>query len=1037
MPKLRLLFVALFCYSFASGQVNLEQFKLNFRNIGPSGMSGRITAIDVDLSDSDRIYAGSASGGVWLSENGGTTWEPIFDGQECLSIGSIKINQRNTDEIWVGTGEGNPRNSLNTGCGIFKTMDGGKTWKRMGLAETKVVHRIIIDQHEPETVYAGCMGSPWGDSDRGLYKTTDGGKTWERKLYVDQRTGVADMVQDPTNHKKLIVAMYDHRRTPWDFTSGGKGSGLHITYDGGDTWQQVTSDEGLPEGDLGRMGVAIAPSQPDLVYALVEAKENGLYKSTDGGKKWSLVSKKNIGNRPFYYSEIYVDPYNENRIWNLWSYVSKSEDGGKTFETVMDYGNNVHPDHHALWIHPEDPSYIINGNDGGMNISRDRGENWQFINNLPVGQFYHVNIDNDWPYNVYGGMQDNGSWVGPSMVLKRGGIRNYDYQELYFGDGFDVAPFPTDSRYGWAMSQGGNLGYYDRETGATKFVKPRHPDDEPLRFNWNAPIAQDPFSDCGVYYGSQYLHYTDNCGDSWTLLSGDLSTNDEQKQQQDKSGGLTIDATFAENNTTILSIAPSPADRDVIYVGTDDGRLHVTTDRGANWTDVYGKLQGAPKAAFVPQIEVSKTNSGEAFVVLNNYRQNDYSAYVYHTKDHGKSWTRIIDDSKVGGFVKTVVQDLEQPKLLFAGTDVGLYFSLDYGKNWQRFSGEDFPHVQVSDLKIHPRDGDLVIGTFGRAFWILDDLTPLRSLASAGMSQLKDSLTVYGSPIAYQASMRSYDGIRFNAQGEWVGDNKSINSSKITVHTPATDKKDGKRKLKVQIVDSSGDTIRTFHKEVASGLQSIYWRGETDGKPAPDAKDDDDAPRGLRVLPGEYIAVVSYGNHSGSTALRIAADPRMTVSDADRKAKQNKLKELQSYSDMLESANYNLDQVRGSMKTVKGLLDTQPDSIQTQLKDQHKALTKAIDSLKLMYEMPDDIKGIQRNPANVSSKMGRARWYNSSQWGAPTPNSELAASSAIKSATTYIKAVERFLSDEYGLYKTLVESLDLSPLKKLDGLKQE
>jgi len=345
--------------------------------------------------------------------------------------------------------------------------------------------------------------------------------------------------------------------------------------------------------------------------------------------------------------------------------------------------------------------------------------------------------------------------------------------------------------------------------------------------------------------------------------------------------------------------------------------------------------------------------------------------------------------------------------------------------------------VQVSDLKIHPRDGDLVIGTFGRAFWILDDLTPLRSLASAGMSQLKDSLTVYGSPIAYQASMRSYDGIRFNAQGEWVGDNKSINSSKITVHTPATDKKDGKRKLKVQIVDSSGDTIRTFHKEVASGLQSIYWRGETDGKPAPDAKDDDDAPRGLRVLPGEYIAVVSYGNHSGSTALRIAADPRMTVSDADRKAKQNKLKELQSYSDMLESANYNLDQVRGSMKTVKGLLDTQPDSIQTQLKDQHKALTKAIDSLKLMYEMPDDIKGIQRNPANVSSKMGRARWYNSSQWGAPTPNSELAASSAIKSATTYIKAVERFLSDEYGLYKTLVESLDLSPLKKLDGLKQE
>jgi len=778
-----LFFILILCSQLPlSAQIDLEAFKMNFRNIGPSGMSGRITAIDVDLSDTDRIYAGSASGGVWLSENGGTTWTPLFDEQSCLSIGSIKINQQNTDEIWVGTGEGNPRNSLNTGCGIFKTNDGGKTWKKMGLEKTKVIHRIIIDQHDPETVYAGCMGSPWGDSDRGLFKTKDGGKT------------------------------------------------------------------------------------------------NGLYKSTDGGKKWSLVSEKNIGNRPFYYSEIYVDPHNENRIWNLWSYVSKSEDGGKTFKNVMDYGNNVHPDHHALWIHPDDPTYIINGNDGGMNISRDRGENWQFINNLPVGQFYHVNVDNDWPYNVYGGMQDNGSWIGPSMVLKQGGIRNYDFQELYFGDGFDVAPYPSDSRYGWAMSQGGNVGYYDRLTGATKFVKPRHPEDQPLRFHWNAPIAQDPFNDCGVYYGSQYLHYTDDCGDSWSLLSGDLSTNNPEKQKQDKSGGLTIDATFAENNTTILSIAPSPVDKNVIWVGTDDGRLHLTTDKGTTWTDLYKKLRNAPSAAYVPQIEVSKNNAGEAFVVINDYRQNNYSAYVYHTKDYGKTFDRILDDAKVGGFVKTIVQDPAEPKLLFAGTDVGLYFSLDYGKSWQRFSGEDFPHVQVSDLKIHEREADLVIGTFGRTFWILDNIRPLRRLAKEGSGLLRDSLVVFDSPIAYQASRRSYDGIRFNAQGEFVGDNKSVNSAQINIYTPMQEDKDKKRKIKVQIVDNSGDTIRIFQSEQKGGLQTIRWRGNIDGKQKPDAKKDADAPGILSVMPGKYTAVVSYGSNMAKTELEIKSDPRIEIS---------------------------------------------------------------------------------------------------------------------------------------------------------------
>ncbi|MEP6648096.1 MAG: hypothetical protein ABJC12_13485, partial [Saprospiraceae bacterium] len=358
----------------------LEGF--NFRNVGPAGMSGRITAIDVVLSNRDHIYAGSASGGLWESKDGGIVWNPIFDDQPALSIGSIKINQQNPSEIWVGTGEGNPRNSQNSGKGIFRTLDGGKTWRSMGLEQTKAIHRILIDRFQPSTIYAGALGSSWGPNpERGVYKSTDSGKTWNKILFSNDRSGVADMVMDPTNPRKIIAALWEYGRTPWDFKSGGPGSGLYITYDGGDKWKRLTDEDGLPKGNLGRIGLAIASSSPDIIYALIEAKENGLYKSSDGGIHWSVISTKNIGNRPFYYSELYVDPKNENRIWNLYSTVSESEDGGKTFSGGL---GGVHPDHHAFWIDPDDPSYMLEGNDGGLNISRDGGKSWYFCSNLPV-----------------------------------------------------------------------------------------------------------------------------------------------------------------------------------------------------------------------------------------------------------------------------------------------------------------------------------------------------------------------------------------------------------------------------------------------------------------------------------------------------------------------------------------------------------------------------------------------------------------------------------------------------------------------------
>ena len=851
----KLLLGLICCFYFTlEAQLVIDQslFKeLKFRNIGPAGMSGRITAIDVDLANENRIFVGAASGGVWLSENGGISWKPVFDDVNTLAIGSIKINQKNPSEIWVGTGEGNPRNSMNTGQGIYKSLDGGKTWKCMGLENTKTIHRIIINNLNSDIVYAGAMGTPWASNpDRGIFKTKDGGKTWNKILYVDENTGLADMVVDPTNPNKIIAAMWEYSRKPWFFNSGGKGSSLHITYDGGETWTKITDKEGLPKGELGRIGIAIAPSKTNIVYALVEAKTNGLYKSTDGGRNWALVSEKNIGDRPFYYSEIYVDPKNENRIFNLYTFVSMSEDGGKTFRDITGYFNNVHPDNHAWWIHPENPSFMINGNDGGCNISRDGGASWAFVGNLPVGQFYHVNIDNDFPYNVYGGMQDNGSWIGPSSVLKSGLIRNNDFQELYFGDGFDVVPFRSDSRFGYAMSQQGELGFYDRKTGFIKSAKPVRPDTTNLRFNWNTAIAQDPFNDCGVYFGSQYVHYSSDCGESWFNISGDLTYNDPSKHKQGNSGGLTLDATGAENYNTIMAIAPSPVDKNVIWVGTDDGLVQLTQDGGKSWNKVSSMMPGLPDQAWVPQIEVSSKNAGEAFVVVNNYRKNDYSAYAYYTKDFGKSWTRIVDDSKVKGFTLSIVQDPVESNLLFLGTDIGLYISFDFGKNWILWT-EGFPHVQVNDMKIHPKEHDLVLGTFGRALWILDDINPLRELARDNKVLEKD-LKMFPVPDAYEVSYRSYDGIRFYGQGEFTGTNDNMGTATISLWKKkkaeaSPEKKDEKVKDQKSKKDSkaSEKIVKEEEKTKNEGklidkMGNQDEKAKNEGKPTDQlAKDDD------------------------------------------------------------------------------------------------------------------------------------------------------------------------------------------------------
>ncbi|MCA8962705.1 MAG: hypothetical protein KDC38_19415, partial [Planctomycetes bacterium] len=704
----------------------------------------------------------------------------------------------------------------------------------------------------PRTVYVAAMGSMWEEGpDRGVYKTTDGGKSWMKSLSVDERTGCSDLVIDPRNPDKLLAAMWEYRRWPWFFRSGGPGSGLHLTYDGGESWKRLDASNGLPGGELGRIGLAIAPSDPSVVYALIEATENALYRSDDGGESWQRVGAgDNVGNRPFYFGDIRVDPSDPDRVYSLWSMLSVSDDGGRSFRVLADW--KVHPDHHALWIDPRDPDHLIDGNDGGIAISRDRGRTWRFVRNLPLAQFYHVNVDMDLPYHIYGGLQDNGSWRGPSAVWKDGGIRNHDWQELAFGDGFDAVADPRDSMRGFAMSQGGALVAWNLRTGEVRDVQPVAESDIELRFNWNAALAMDPKDPDTLYFGSQFVHRTEDGGRTWTVISPDLTTDDPEWQRQRESGGLTPDVTEAENYTTLVALAVSPIDTDVLWAGSDDGRLHVSRDRGATWTSVERHVPEVPRQSWIPRIEPSPHNSGTAFVVFDDHRRGNFATYAFRTDDYGRSWARLSNEG-VRGHALVLVQDLIDPDLLFLGTELGLFVSWDAGASWLAFR-HGVPTASVMDLVIHPREHDLVIATHGRGVFVVDDITALRNLRS---TRSAGTLTVFEPRPAVQHWRGRPASSRFAADGEYQGTNRPY-GARITYWNPPGESaakglaESSSPKMKVTVSDADGATVRRLEVAPASGLGRFVWDLSRDGwrRPSPSAPPADALPPpGPEVVP--------------------------------------------------------------------------------------------------------------------------------------------------------------------------------------------
>ncbi|GAK77981.1 hypothetical protein JCM19296_3590 [Nonlabens ulvanivorans] len=983
--------------SFAFSQkLDLELVKnLEPRNIGPGGMSGRVTSIDVVHDNPDIIYAGTASGGLWSSHNGGVTWEPIFEDEVTASIGAVAIQQSNPSVIWVGTGEGNPRNSLNGGYGIYKSLDGGKSWKSMGLEKTRNIHRVIIDPTNPDVVYAAAIGSPWGiHPERGVFKTTDGGKTWKKILYTNDKSGAADLVMDPTNPNKLIAAMWEHKRDPWFFKSGGEGSGLYMTHDGGENWKKITAEDGLPKGELGRIGVAIAPSEPNVVYALVEAKKNALYKSTDGGFKWKKINdKSDIGNRPFYYSEIYVDSQNENRVYSVFTYINVSEDGGKNFKQLMpayNADNGVHPDHHAWYIHPTNGKFMIDGNDGGLNITRDRGKTWRFIGNLPVAQFYHINVDDEVPYNVYGGMQDNGSWRGPAYSWRAQGIRNSYWQEISFGDGFDVVPDPDNSRFGYSMSQQGYVSRYDWQTGNNYSVRPTHPDpDVKLRFNWNAAINMDPFDSATLYFGSQFVHKSTDKGLTWKVISPDLTTNDPEKQKQSESGGLTMDATGAENHTTILVIEPSALERDVLYTGSDDGRVHITKNGGDSWDDISKGLKGLPQGSWITQIKASKTKKGHALLVANDYRRFNFEAYAYRTTNYGKSWTRIVDSDDVESYALCIIEHPEENNLMFLGTDDGLYVSINAGDDWVKYTN-GFPTVSVKDLAIQERENDLVIGTFGRAAWVLDDLAPFVAFAKA---QPQQPIALYQPPTAYFARYQQPTGSRFGADAMFHGENRGSGAKfKYFFDKELKAKNDSVKSdsIYLKIYDDE-QLIRTLSSKTPKekGIHTWSWRMREKGADRPSRKVNTSKrePSGVRVLPGTYRAVLEYGNTKSETSITIKEDPRIDeLSMADMTSKYDAQKRLEALSITVSGIT---EQLAENKKKAQTFLKLMKDKDKKAYKDHIKRTDSIIKGIELeqnkYFGTPDKRQGITRNPeVTVMNRIGLANQYISSRQGPQT-----------------------------------------------------
>jgi photosystem II stability/assembly factor-like uncharacterized protein len=922
------------CLTIAQTTVSSATFgTMEARQLGPATMSGRITAIDgVNSENGKQLYVGTAGGGIWKTMNGGASFKAVFD-KYCQSIGALTIDQKNPKIVYAGTGESNMRNSVSIGDGFYKTTDGGDNWNRIGgLDSTEHIAKIILDPSNSNVIYVAAPGPLWSNSKhRGLYKSVDGGKTFEKILHISDKAGCADIALDPKSPNTVYATTWEFRRLPYLFNSGGDGSAMWKSMDGGKTWKELKT--GLPPKPFGRIAFALAPSEPDKLLAIVESAKTGLYISSNGGEQWKEQSAvQNVVARPFYFSTLVVDPYDAKRVFRPAYNFSFSDDGGYSFAGASGNGAFPHADHHALWINPKNTNHMYLGTDGGVYMSLDRGSSWIYLESLPVAQFYHVAIDSKTPYHVYGGLQDNGCWMAPSSAPL--GVKNADWKTINGGDGFWVTPDPNDEHTVFAESQGGGVVRVDIRTMKKADIRPQASGKEKkLRWNWNTPVVSGAANKKNLYVGSQYLYRSADQGRSWTRISPDLTTDDSLKQQQETSGGISADVTSAENHCTIFSVAESPLDEDLIWVGTDDGNLQVTRDGGKTWANLSKNYAaaGIPAGTWVSSIEPSGFDKNTVYASFDNHMYGDHKTYVARSTDLGQTWT-LFNSPEFSGFAHKLKEDLKNKELLFLGTELGLFGSIDGGLNWFRMKN-NFPwYVSVRDIQIHPQTHDLVVATHGRGIIILDDISTFRDVSKEVIE--KDVHFFATKPMVLTTGIFGYGGTE--SQGGWVAPNAPAIPPFYYYLKDRVDNAE----VKLDILSPEGKLISSLPGTKRKGINKISWGQRIKGpRTANGSKPDRSSFIGPQVLPGTYSLKLSVGTKEFTQPLVVQHEEVNGFSLDDRKKQYQAAMELFALHEQLAVT---VDSIVSKEKVLKEAVakETKPKA--------RKKLEDSIDKLELL-----------------------------------------------------------------------------------------
>lgn len=1013
---------------------------VNFRHIGPASMSGRIDDVAVLESNPSVFYVAAATAGVWKTTNHGTTFRQVFDSATTSTIGDVAIAPNDANLVWVGTGEANNRQSSSWGDGLYRSGDGGLTWQHAGLADSKHIARIIVDPVDYGTVYAAAVGNLWGaGGERGVYKTTDAGQTWTRVLYVDDDTGATDLVMDPANNKVLYAATYQRRRATWGFNGGGPGSGIYKTSDAGRTWTKLS--RGIPDGPLGRIGLDVYRRNPNVVYATIEhQRESGVYRSDDAGATWTKLSAVNP--RPMYFSQIRVDPQSDHRIYVLGVQLHVSDDGGKTFRN--DGASRIHVDHHAMWINPHDSNLLMIGNDGGMSISYDRSRTWVWMPNLPLAQFYRVTYDMQRPYHVCGGLQDNNTWCAPSDVRNEHGIANEDWYIIGGGDGFQAQMDPTDPRILYAESQDGRMNRVDRLTNERKAIRPEPPEGEaPYRWNWDTPMRISAHDPATIFVAANRLFKSTDRGHSWKAISPDLTTGTDRD-------GLSLmgvagkEIRIARNDGVgsygnLVQFSESPRRPGVYYTGSDDGVVSVSRDGGASWTNVTAKIPGLPKDTYVSRLEASRFEDGTVYAAFDGHRTNEWGTHVFMSADFGATWRSIASDLPKGQVVRTIAEDLKNPDVLYLGTESGLFVTADRGRRWMRVRG-NFPTVPVYEITLHPRENDMIIATHGRGIWIVDDLTPFQQFARA---QQTDAYLFEPEPVAQRRPsnerMKDFEGDRL-----FLGANPPRGAS-VAYYL-----KSQARDVTLVVRDASGAVVRELDGDATKdarkpGVNAVVW--DLRVRPLPRMRNQQGGggggfggggTNGPLVLPGAYRVTLSVdGRDVQSTTVRVAGDPEIQITDADRRTHFDTVMALHTLQGTMNEAADLVSDMDRQIVSIADALKGQasvPASLESAIGD----VRKAVDALKPRVGVggggPGGGGGFG-NQANVRGRVGQLKNAIMGSTSLPTETQTRMIADTRAASTRLVDEVNAAVAKFPALYKELAASgrypVPLKPIGKV------